>query len=129
MELSDIHQLTFSRVGASASSRTFDVQIATKSGPQHTFTSINKEEHDNLEAYLKDKKIKIKNEMIPDADLLTAVAGDDDDDDDEMQSIDSDDDEPRKKPRPVTGGDDDEDSEDDGICFIHLSLTFPYTNL
>jgi structure-specific recognition protein 1 len=94
--------------------RTFDLKIVTKSGPEYTFTSINKEEHESTEAYLKDKKIKIKNEMVPDADLLMAVAGvddeddDDDDDDEDMRSVDgSGDDVPR-----VQKGADDEDSEE-----------------
>ncbi|TFK73644.1 SSrecog-domain-containing protein [Pluteus cervinus] len=114
VELSDIHQVIFSRVGSSmgaAASRTFDLKITTKSGPEYQFTSLNKEEHENIEAYLKDKKIKIKNEMIPDAEMLMAVAADADDDD-EMQSISSEDDEPRKKTIKRTG-DDDEDSEVD----------------
>lgn len=48
-----------------AAARTFDLKIVTKEGPEHNFTSINKEEHEPLEAYLKDKKIKVKNEMVP----------------------------------------------------------------
>ena len=93
--------------------RTFDLRIVTKSGPEYTFTSINKEEHESTEAYLKDKKVKIKNEMVPDADLLMAVAGvddedDDDDDDEDMRSVDgSGDDVPR-----VRKGANDEDSEE-----------------
>jgi len=114
VELSDIHQVVFSRVGASmgaAAARTFDIKIVTKSGMEYIFTSINKEEHEPTEAYLRDKKVKIKNEMVPDADLLlAAAAGDLDDDDDDMQSVSSDDDVPRIK---ASRGDDD-DSETDG---------------
>ncbi|KII90788.1 hypothetical protein PLICRDRAFT_545698 [Plicaturopsis crispa FD-325 SS-3] len=111
VELSDVHQVVFSRVGASmgaTAARTFDLKIVTKSGPEYTFTSINKEEHDSTEAYLKDKKVRIKNEMVPDADLLLAAAGADDDDE-EMQSVASSGDE---APKPRMGGDD-EDSEED----------------
>lgn len=114
IEISDIHQVVFSRVGASmgaAAARTFDLKIVTKSGPEHNFTSINKEEHEPTETYLKDKKIKVKNEMIPDADLLMAAAAGDDDDDD-MQSVSSDDNPPRIK--ASRGADEDEDSEEDG---------------
>ncbi|KAK7469064.1 FACT complex subunit [Stygiomarasmius scandens] len=114
IELSDIHQVIFSRVGASmgaAAARTFDLKIVTKNGPEYTFSSINKEEHEPTEAFLKDKKIRIKNEMMPDAELLMAAAvDDDDDDDDDMQSV-SDASEPRVK--KVKTGDDDEDSSED----------------
>ncbi|KAF9077522.1 structure-specific recognition protein-domain-containing protein [Rhodocollybia butyracea] len=112
IELSDVHQAIFSRVGASmgaAAARTFDLKIVTKSGPEYTFSSINKEEHEPTESYFKDKKVRIKNEMVPDADLLMAAVGDDDED---MASIDSDDSAPRGKPAR-TGPVDEEDSEDD----------------
>jgi len=116
IEFADIHQVVFSRVGASmgaAAARTFDLKIVTKSGPEHNFTSLNKEDHELVETYLKDKKVKVKNEMVPDADLLlAAAAGNDDDDDDDMQSVSSDDGPPRVK--PSRGLDDDEDSEEDG---------------
>jgi len=108
IEISDIHQAVFSRVGAGiATARTFDMQIITKHGPEYTFTSINKEEHELTDAYLKDKKVRVKNEMVPDGDLLLAAAGDDSDE--EMQSVASDDDE---EPRVRRTGDDDDDSED-----------------
>jgi structure-specific recognition protein 1 len=113
VELSDIQQIVYSRVGANmgTAGRTFDLKIITKSGPEYTFTSINKEEHESTEAYLKDKKIKIKNEMVPDVDLLMAVAGEDDDED--MQSVESsDDDVPRVRA-------DDEDSEEGEALNIH----------
>ncbi|KAJ8593786.1 SSrecog-domain-containing protein [Rhizopogon salebrosus TDB-379] len=110
IEISDIHQCVFSRVGASmgaAAARTFDLKIVTKSGPEYTFTSINKEEHEPVEAYLKDKKVKLKNEMVPDVDMLAAGG---DSSDEEMQSVASSGDE---APKPRLGGDDDEDSEED----------------
>lgn len=116
VELSDVHQVVFSRVGASTAARTFDLKIVTKSGPEHTFTSLNKEEHEPIESYLKDKKIKIKNEMVQDVDMLLA-AGVVDDEDEEMQSVASSDDEPSK---PRLGGDD-EDSEE-GQCLFLLCL-------
>ncbi|KAF9468632.1 structure-specific recognition protein-domain-containing protein [Collybia nuda] len=112
IEIADIHQVIFSRVGASmgaAAARTFDMKIVTKSGPEHNFSSINKEDHEPVESYLKDKKVRVKNEMIPDADLLLAAAAGDDDDDD-MQSVSSDDGPPRIK---ASRGLDDEDSSED----------------
>jgi structure-specific recognition protein 1 len=124
IEIADIHQVIFSRVGASmgaAAARTFDMKIVTKSGPEHNFSSINKEDHEPVESYLKDKKVRVKNEMIPDADLLLAAAAGDDDDDD-MQSVSSDDGPPRIK---ASRGADDEDSSEDGA--FHASLFFVYS--
>ena len=106
VDISDIHQVSFSRVGSAMSARTFDMNVVTKSGPEYTFTSINKEEHDGVDAFLKEKKVRVKNEMVPDADILAAV----DDSDEEMQSVASDDDEPPRARR--AGDDDDEDSEE-----------------
>ena len=109
IEISDIHQVVFSRLGAGiATARTFDMQIITKHGPEYTFTSINKEEHEPTDAYLKDKKVRVKNEMVPEGDLLLAAAGDESDE--EMQSVASDDDEEPRVRR--TGDNDDDDSED-----------------
>lgn len=108
VELSDIHQVVFSRVGVNlgaSSARTFDLKFVTKSGPEYTFSSLNKEEHQPIESYFRDKKVKIKNEMVPDVDRIMAEVGDDDDDDD-MASVDSDG--PR---RPAMG--DEDDSEED----------------
>ncbi|KAL5519857.1 hypothetical protein ACEPAG_1517 [Sanghuangporus baumii] len=107
IEFSDIHQVTFSRVGGPmATSRTFDLVVVTKSGPEHTFSSINKEEHENLEGYLKGKKLRVKSTMAED---LAAPALDDDEDE-EMQSVVSSGDE---VPRPRLGGDDDDSEEDE----------------
>lgn len=139
VEIADIHQVVFSRVGASmgaAAARTFDLKIVTKSGAEHTFTSINKEEHESVDAYLKDKKIKIKTETVPDVDMILAagVGDDDDEDDEDMRSIDSDDDGGRTRNKPskktAGSGDGDDDSEDDGtfndseaIIYIHMLTT------
>ncbi|KAF8628646.1 hypothetical protein AX15_003778 [Amanita polypyramis BW_CC] len=111
IELSDIHQVVFSRVGSSmgaATARTFDLKIMIKGGQDLNFTSINKEEHEPVELYLKEKKVKVKNEMVPDADLLLAAAAGDDEDED-MQSVDSDDSLPRRKKSRM----DEDDSEED----------------
>lgn len=123
IDLNDIYQVIFSRVGATtgAAGRTFDLKVITKTGPEHTFTSINKSEHEVTEAYLRDKRVKVKNEMVPDADLLLNAV-DDDDDDDEMASISSDD-EPRGKGRDkkIQKVRNDDDSEEDGAQKIYVS--------
>ena len=128
VEISDIHQIVFSRVGAglgATAGRTFDLKIITKSGPEHYFTSVNKEEHESVDAYLKDKKVKIKTENVPDVEMMLAVgAGDDDEDDedDEIRSVDSGGDHQRKTNKP-SQRDDDDDSEEDGTC-LSRNLTF-----
>ncbi|KIY65749.1 SSrecog-domain-containing protein [Cylindrobasidium torrendii FP15055 ss-10] len=109
--LDNLHQVYFSRVGASMganAARTFDLRLVQQNGPEYTFTSIQKEEKDAVENYLKDKKIKIKNEMVPDAQLITQADLDDDDDDD-MDSRSENSDTPAKKKINF----DDDDSETD----------------
>ena len=124
IDLNDIYQVVFSRVGAGttgAAGRTFDLKVITKTGPEHTFTSINKSEHEVTEAYLRDKRVKVKNEMVPDADLLLAAV-DDDDDDDDMASISSDDDSRTGRQKKATKGGNDDDSEEDGAYDNLLSV-------
>ena len=121
--------MVFSRVGAGAGAstgRTFDLKIVTKGGPEHNFTSINRDEHEITETYLKDKKVRVKNEMVPDADLLlAAVAGDDDDDDDDMQSISSASDRGKSAQKKVLKKkDDDDSSEEDGRCSFFFFFFF-----
>ncbi|KAF9255639.1 SSrecog-domain-containing protein [Marasmius fiardii PR-910] len=111
IELSDIHQVVFSRVGSSmgaTAARTFDLKVVTKGGSEITFTNINKEEHEPTESYLKEKKLRIKNEMVADAELLAAAVGDEDEDE-EMQSDSS----SGERPAKASRGDADEDSEED----------------
>ena len=105
IELAEIHQVTFSRVGgAMTTSRTFDLIVVTKNGPEHTFSSINKEEHEAVESYLKGKKVRVKNQMAEE--LVPAAL--DDDDDEEMQSVPS---SGEEVPKPRLGGDDDDSEE------------------
>ncbi|KAA1469946.1 SSrecog-domain-containing protein [Dentipellis sp. KUC8613] len=109
IEFSDIHQIIFSRLGTAmgaAAARTFDMKVVTQSGPEYTFTSINKEEYDRTDAFLKEKKIRVKSDMLTDQDILAGA----DDSDEEMQSVASDDDE---EPHVKRTGDDDDDSEED----------------
>ncbi|KAG8772424.1 FACT complex subunit [Ceratobasidium sp. 428] len=109
VEFADIHQVVFSRMGSgTAAARTFDLRVVSKTGPEVTFTSINKEEHDPIENYLTSKKVRTKNEMA-DLDLL-GVAAAVDSDDDEMQSVAS---EGSERPKPRAMDDDDESELDD----------------
>ncbi|KAG9040414.1 FACT complex subunit [Tulasnella sp. UAMH 9824] len=110
IDYADIHQIVFSRLGSGmASARTFDIRVVTKAGPvsEVAFTSINKEEFEPVEDFLKAKKIRTKNEINEDA-VLAVTALDDDDSDEDMESG-SGEEVPRKKPN----FDDDEDSEAD----------------
>ncbi|KAL1752841.1 structure-specific recognition protein-domain-containing protein [Schizophyllum commune] len=107
IDFSDIHAAIFSRVGGGTGSRTFDLRVETRSGPEHTFSSIAKEEYEGVEKFLKASKLKVKSESVPDAEMLMqADLGDDDDEDEEMRSVGSD----VPKRRAL---DDDDDSEDD----------------
>ncbi|OSD07451.1 SSrecog-domain-containing protein [Trametes coccinea BRFM310] len=109
IELSDIHQVVFSRLGAglgATAARTFDLKIVTKQGPEYTFTSIVKEEYDHVNGYLQEKKVKTKNEMM-EGELIMAA---DEDEDEEMQSVAS---SGEEVPKPRLGGDDDDSEEDE----------------
>ncbi|CAL1712464.1 unnamed protein product [Somion occarium] len=109
IDLSDIYQVVFSRLGAglgATAARTFDLKIVTKSGPEYTFTSVNKEEYEVTEKYLKEKKVKVKNEMMEGELIMAAV----DDEDEEMQSVAS---SGEEAPKPRLGGDEDDSEEDE----------------
>jgi structure-specific recognition protein 1 len=117
IELAEVHQVVFSRVGGglgASAVRTFDLKVVTKAAPEYTFTSINKEEHEGIEAFLRAKKVRVKNEMMADVDMIAAAAALDDDDD-EMQSVASDGEE---APRPRVGGNDDDDSEEGALVWM-----------
>ncbi|EPQ26801.1 uncharacterized protein PFL1_05779 [Pseudozyma flocculosa PF-1] len=103
---SDIHQAVLSRVGgAVASSKTFDLRVINKSGSEHTFQSISREELDRLKAHLGERKVKIKNEMAEETGGIAAAAaaGLLSDDDEDMEDVGG----------RGGGDDDDEDSEED----------------
>ncbi|PWN47672.1 putative POB3-protein that binds to DNA polymerase I, partial [Violaceomyces palustris] len=101
---SEVHQVVTSRVGgAVASSKTFDLRVITKNGPEHTFQSISREELDKMKAHFEDKRIKFKNEVGDEiaggiAAAAAAAAGLLSDEDEEMEDA-------------VVGADEDEDSE------------------
>jgi structure-specific recognition protein 1 len=80
----DIHQVIFARVGgAVSSSKTFDLKVIQRSGPQHVFQSLNREEHSALSKHFSARKVRVKNEM----DEVEAIKDilSDEDDDEEME--------------------------------------------
>ena len=122
IELSDIYQVVFSRLGSgmgASAARTFDVKIVTKSGPEYTFTSINKEEHEVTESYLKEKKVKVKNEMM-EGELLLAA---EDDEDEEMQSVAS---SGEEAPKPRIGHEDDDSEDGEKSCVVIIFCILPF---
>lgn len=62
-----IHSVTFARVGgALPSARTFDLHVKLSSsaaGESIVFSSLNKEELESIEEFLRMKKVRVKNEM------------------------------------------------------------------
>ena len=113
IELVDVYQVIFSRLGqgmGASASRSFDLKITTKSGPEYVFSSIMKEEKNGVEAYLVERKVRVKNEKVPEEEIV--MVGDDDDDDEEMASIASGSDADRGKSRKSAGAD--LDSEEEG---------------
>ena len=96
--------------------RTFDIEIRTESASDYTLTSLNKEEYEVVNAYLQEKKVKTKNEMMQGEIIMGP-----DDDDEEMQSVAS---SGEEVPKPRRGGDDDDDSED-GKSFSRVRCHCP----
>jgi len=112
IELVDVHQVIFSRLGqgmGASASRSFDLKITTKSGPEYVFSSIIKEEKNGVEAYLTERKVRVKNEKVPEEEIV--MVGDDEEDE-EMASIASGSDADRAKPKKSAGAD--LDSEEEG---------------
>lgn len=121
----DVHQVIFSRVGLGGagggvtSARTFDLRVKTRSGAEHIFTTIQREEHDKLNLHFSERKLRIKNEMNEDSlgvGGVTAAMLDDDDDDDISDDEDGGRKSKKKAAKEVAANaddDDDEDEEDD----------------
>ena len=63
MKYSEISQVTFSRIGQGATSRSFDLRITMRKGGDYKFNGMPKEEHAVLEEFMSLKGIRIKNEM------------------------------------------------------------------
>ena len=77
VNMEQVQQITMSRLGgAMAASRTFDITLAMKGGGEHQFSNINREEQQPLEDFFKIKGLRVKNEMIEDAQTLKAVLND-----------------------------------------------------
>ena len=111
VDLLDIHQAVFSRLGqgmGAAASRSFDLRITTKSGPEYVFSSIIKEEKNGVEAYLTERKVRVKNEKVPEEEMVLV----EDDEDEEMASIASGSDVGNIKSRKSGGAD--AESEEEG---------------
>jgi structure-specific recognition protein 1 len=114
----EIHQVIFARVGgAVSSSKTFDLKVIQRSGPQHVFQSLNREEHSALSKHFAARKVRVKNEM-DEVETLKDVLSDDDDD----EEMDDEEDTSRSKAKTSGGSskrreaaadamDEDEDSE------------------
>ncbi|WFD32966.1 FACT complex subunit [Malassezia sp. CBS 17886] len=116
----DIHQLIFSRVGgAVASAKTFDIRAMTRSGVDHTFQSINREELDGLNNFFAERKIRIKNELMDEATGISAEKllddddvkdGDDDEEEDEDEDFEDEDEDDNGSPSEGSSDDDDDDA-------------------
>ena len=121
IELVDVYQVIFSRLGqgmGASASRSFDLKITTKSGPEYVFSSIMKEEKNGVEAYLIERKVRVKNEKVPEEEI--AMAGDDDEDE-EMASIASGSDADKAKSKKSAGAD--LDSEEEGEFCFRVAVT------
>lgn len=82
----EIADITLSRVGSSVStSRTFDMTFKLRNAQgEYQFSNISKEEQEGLEAFIKSKGIRLKNDLVEEKALLaTALAQVDDDSDDD----------------------------------------------
>lgn len=102
--LSEIKVVTFSRVGAQAStsSRTFDMSITLiNNGGEHQFSNIDREEQSNLESYIKSRNIKVEDDIAEQQMMVQAVLGGDSDSDADMDVI------------PRRSDDDDDESPDE----------------
>jgi len=124
IELVDVYQVIFSRLGqgmGAGASRSFDLKVTTKSGPEYVFSSIMKEEKNGVEAYLTERKVRVKNEKVPEEEIV--MVGDDDEDE-EMVSIASESDADRAKPKKSAGADVDSEEEggfrSDAYCVSYL---------
>ncbi|KAI9718163.1 MAG: FACT complex subunit [Chrysothrix sp. TS-e1954] len=71
-----IAHVTFSRVGGAVSaSRTFDITFTMKAGTgEQQFSNVNREEQEGLENFMRDKSIKVRNEMAEDGTGMLAQA-------------------------------------------------------
>ncbi|KAM9940322.1 hypothetical protein OXX80_000210 [Metschnikowia pulcherrima] len=83
---SEVSSVTMSRTSTGVTaSRTFDLDVNLRGGNQtHTFANIDKEEQETIEAFCKEKGLRIKNEeKMAKAMLAKAMTEEADDDDDD----------------------------------------------
>lgn len=90
----DISAITFpGNAGQSTTLKSFEIKISTRSGPEHTFTSIPREEYDTLLSFFKSKQIKVviakEHEQAPKG-YYEGPEGMDLDDDDDSEENDDD---------------------------------------
>ncbi|KAF2221311.1 hypothetical protein BDZ85DRAFT_239563 [Elsinoe ampelina] len=78
----NIASITISRAGGGGAtmtaSRTFDISMVLKTGGEHQFSNINREEQKPLEDFFQLKGIKTKNEMDEESKLMAAAMNDED---------------------------------------------------
>lgn len=81
----EIADITLSRVGSSVTtSRTFDMTLKLRNAQgEYQFSNISKEEQEGLEAFIKSKGIRLKNDLAEEKALLAATLAEVDDDSDD----------------------------------------------
>lgn len=123
ISLSEIHSVVFARVGgALPSARTFDLNIRMKGSADHAtvFSALSRDEQEPIQTFLKNHKVRVKNEMEEIAAAEIEALGDDDSDDDDAMSVDSD--RPRASAaKAAASGDEDEDSEGSSLASLTLA--------
>ncbi|KAK1921138.1 putative subunit of the heterodimeric FACT complex [Papiliotrema laurentii] len=116
IDFSKTESISFSRVGGGvASAKTFDLRVVSKTdAADHVFSALSKEEMEGIEAFLKGKNVRLKNEIDELMDVDDPISEDDDDED---MSIPSEDEKPSKKDKksaaPRRAADDEDESEDE----------------
>ncbi|WWC67387.1 FACT complex subunit POB3 [Kwoniella pini CBS 10737] len=124
IDFSKTESISFSRVGGGiASARTFDMRVVSKTEvADHVFTAISKEEVNPISAFLKQKNVKLLNEMeenvlddVPlsdDDEEMESIASEDDEDDRKKSKSKSKQDTGKKVKAPAMDVDDESDDED-----------------
>ena len=113
-----------------SSSKTFDLKVIQRSGPQHVFQSLNREEHSALSKHFAARKVRVKNEM-DEVETLKDVLSDDDDEemDEEEEETSKARPSSKKKEADADAMDEDEDSEGEKARAKGLPIACPYSLL
>ncbi len=110
----------FSVGGGVASAKTFDLRVVSKTdATDHVFTALSKEEMQGIEAFLKGKNVRLKNEIEEMMEIDDPISEDDDDED---MSIPSEDEKPSKKDKKAAvakGAANDEDESGKSYDRLH----------